>query len=387
LRTDGVAGRIVREVSQIDRTGVEPWFGVRCTIGVAIPLVASYAAGYPLSGVSAAIGALVVGFASRQGVYRTRAAAMLFTSAATGISAFVGSISGGHPALSIAITALWGLAVGILASLGPSANAVGLNGLIALIVFSQFGFTPEQAARQALLVFAGGVLQTVLLVLVWPLQRFSAERAVLAKAYGALAAYAANIPQTKLQSPDAQTLSEVEDTLADPQPFAKRGETAVFEALLAEAERIRATLGALVTDRYLFDTQAMGEAEHAVRDLGGAARDVLSAIARSLEDASAPEALNETWNGLARSDNTGRCRRCKRSFACRITYGTTVRADRNRRCTRCITRKLLAALGVRTTCIALGRNAGGRANGSASSAHTARVLDGANRSHRTPPRF
>jgi uncharacterized membrane protein YccC len=296
--TSGVVGRIARDISQIDRTGVEPWFGLRCTIGVAIPLVVSYAAGYPLSGVSAAIGALVVGFASRQGVYRTRAAAMIFTSIATGISAFVGSISGGHPALSIAITALWGLAVGVLASLGPSANAVGLNGLIALIVFSQFGFTPEQAALQALLVFAGGALQTVLLVLVWPLQRFSAERAVLANAYGALAAYAANIPQTTLQSPDAQTLSEVEDTLADPQPFAKRGETAVFEALLAEAERIRATLGALVTDRYLFDTQAMGDAEHAVRDLGSAARDVLSAIARALEDASAPDALDETWKKL-----------------------------------------------------------------------------------------
>lgn len=296
--TGGVFGRIVRETSQINRTGVEPWFGLRCTIGVALPLVVSYVAGYPLSGVSAAIGALVVGFASRQGVYRTRAAAMLFTAAATGVSAFVGSISGGNAVVSIVIAAVWGLFVGVLASLGPSANAVGLNGLIALIIFSQFGFTPGQAALQAVLVFSGGLLQTILLVSIWPLQRFSAERDVLAKAYGALAAYAANIPQTKLQSPDTQTLSVVGDTLADPQPFAKRGETAVFEALLAEAERIRATLGALVTDRYLFDAQAMGDAEHAVRDLGSAARDVLSAIARALETAEAPVTLDETWQQL-----------------------------------------------------------------------------------------
>jgi uncharacterized membrane protein YccC len=297
--TGGVIGRIVRETSQIDRMGVEPWFGIRCTIGVAIPLIVSYAAGHPLSGVSAAIGALVVGFASRQGVYRTRAAAMLFTSAATGISAFVGSISGGHPALSVLIAVLWGLAFGVLASLGPSANAVGLNAVIALIVFSQFGFTPEQAAQQALLVFSGGALQTLLLVSIWPLQRFSAERAVLAKAYRALAQYAENSPLTKLQSPDAQPLSDVGNTLADPQPFAKRGETAVFEALLAEAERIRATLGALVTDRYLLDAQTTGDAaEHAVADIGACAHDVLAAIAGALEDARAPDELAATWKTL-----------------------------------------------------------------------------------------
>src|SRR6185312_614855 len=296
--TGGIVGRIVRETSQIDRTGVEPWFGLRCTIGVALPLVVSYAAGHPLSGVSTAIGAMVVGFASRQGVYRTRAAAMLFTAAATGVSAFVGSISSGNAVLSIIIAAVWGLLAGVLASLGPSANAIGLNGIIALVIFSQFGFSAGQAAVQAALVFSGGLLQTLLLVSIWPLQRFSAEREVLAKAYGALAAYAANIPQTKLQSPDAQTLSIVGDTLADPQPFAKRGETAVFEALLAEAERIRATLSALVTDRYLFDAQAMGQAEHAVRDLGSAARDVLSAIARALETAEAPVTLEQTWQQI-----------------------------------------------------------------------------------------
>jgi len=295
----GVIGRIVRETSQIDRMGIEPWFGVRCTIGVAIPLVVSYAAGHPLSGVSAAIGALVVGFASRQGVYRTRAAAMLFTSAATGISAFVGSISGGYPVLSVAIAVVWGLAFGVLASLGPSANAVGLNAVIALLIFGQFGFTPAEAAQQALLVFGGGALQTLLLVSIWPLQRFSAERAVLAKAYRALAAYAENNPLTQLQSPDAQPLSDVGDTLADPQPFAKRGETAVFEALLAEAERIRATLGALVTDRYLLDAQATGDAaEHTVRDIGACAHDVLGAIADALENARAPAVPAATWKSL-----------------------------------------------------------------------------------------
>jgi hypothetical protein len=42
-------------------------------------------------------------------------------------------------------------------------------------------------------VFAGGVLQMLLLVGVWPLGRFRAERAALGAAYGALSQYATGL--------------------------------------------------------------------------------------------------------------------------------------------------------------------------------------------------
>ena len=72
----------------------------RCTVGVALPLALALSAGRPLAGVSAAIGALSVGFASRQGVYRTRAAAMLLTASAMALSAFAGSTTAELPALN-----------------------------------------------------------------------------------------------------------------------------------------------------------------------------------------------------------------------------------------------------------------------------------------------
>ena len=64
---------------------------MRCSIGVAIPLVSATLAGSPQLGVSAALGALSVGFASQQGVYRTRAVVMFTTSTNITLSILVDS--------------------------------------------------------------------------------------------------------------------------------------------------------------------------------------------------------------------------------------------------------------------------------------------------------
>jgi uncharacterized membrane protein YccC len=293
--------RLFRDASRVDWARIEPLYALRCMIGVALPLGLALMARHPLSGVSAALGAMCVGFASRQGVYRTRAAVMILTSAATAFGALVGSLTGAEPVLNVGVTALWGTAFGIIAALGDAANAVGLNSLVALIVFSQFGFTATEAGQQALLVFAGGALQTVLLVIIWPLQRFSAERGVLERAYRALGDAAIHPPpHHKLQAPDSQPLRAVSETLADPQPFAKRGETAVFEALLAEAERIRGSLTALITDRYALEGHALPGASAALDGLGAAARDVLVEIADALGAARAPREVTDAWTRLDR---------------------------------------------------------------------------------------
>ena len=253
-------------------------------------------ADHPLYGVSAAIGALPVGFASRQGVYRTRAAAALMTSAGVAASAFVGAVCGGTAWAAVLVAAIWGFAYGMIASLGPSALAVGVNSVVALAIFGQFRYAPGEAAVQAALVFAGGLLQTLLLVSVWPFERFSRERAVLGAAYRTLAAYAGQFPAAKLRAPDAATIAKLSETLADPQPFGSRGEIAAFEALLTEAERLRGTLAALASDRYLLvaahDDSAVAED---IARIGAAAHDVLAEIAAALADARAPNASDTLW--------------------------------------------------------------------------------------------
>jgi uncharacterized membrane protein YccC len=294
----GVAARIVREAVRIDPSGVQFRFGLRSTAGVAIVLFAALASGHAKDGIPAALGAFITAFASRQGVYRTRAAAMLFVAAATGLSAFVASTTGGNTFLSIVLAIVWGLAAGIFASLGPVATTVGINALVALALFGQFHDSPLAAAQLALIVFAGGVFQTLLLVVVWPLAGFSAERKVLAGAYRALGRYAADSSSSMRTTPSIDAFTTLTATLADPQPFARRGEIAAFELLLVEAERIRTTLVALATDRYTLERAGNDSAAQAVAEFVAATRPIVNRIAEALEAGSSPHDWDDSWESL-----------------------------------------------------------------------------------------
>jgi len=290
--------RIVKSTTAFDARQLEWRYGLRCAIGVAVPLIAALEIDAPLSGVSVALGALIVGFASRQGYYRTRAATMLMTGAILGVSAVVGSLTGQIAWLDVIVSLVWALAFGLVSSLGPSANVVGLNAIVVLAVFGQFGYTPLEALVQGGLVFAGGVFQTLLLVAVWPFGRFSAERKLLARAYAALASYAAHLPSVSLTSPDPASLLTVERLLTDPPPFARRGEIAAFENLLADAERIRGQLAAMTTDRYVLEHAGSVEGVEAIGTLGARAHDLLRAIADALSAGEAPGDLEAAFHEL-----------------------------------------------------------------------------------------
>ncbi|HZX68676.1 MAG TPA: FUSC family protein [Candidatus Elarobacter sp.] len=287
---------LVRQALALNRAGVEVRYGLRCAIGVAVPLVIAYAVHLPLDGVSAAIGAMAAGFASRQGVYRTRAAAMLLTSAAMAFSCYVGSVTGPYPVPNIILFAVWGFSLGLLGSLGASATTVGMNSVIALLICGHAPYVPSDALPQAAFVLLGGALQTLLLVSIWPLQRFTAERRVLAAAYRALSEYAADLPATRAGSPPSGSLETVGATLADPQPFARRSELIAFESLLDEAERIRGRLAALATDRDLLDDTGADEAGTTIHRMTADASPILSEIAAAVDDGRAPAELEGVWH-------------------------------------------------------------------------------------------
>jgi uncharacterized membrane protein YccC len=289
---------LVRQALSLDPHGVEVRFGLRCAIGVAIPLLIAYAAHQPLDGVSGAIGAMAAGFASRQGVYRTRAAAMLITSAAMAFSAFVGALSGPYPVANIALFAIWGLSLGLLGSLGSAATTVGVNSLIALIICGHVPYVPSDALPQAGFVFLGGALQTVLMVSIWPLQRFDTERRVLGAAYRSLSAYASSLPAAKLGSPPSSSLAIVGETLADPQPFARRSELVAFESLLDEGERIRGSLAALATDRHVLDDYGAVDAAAEIHAMSAGAHPILDEIAAAVEEGRAPAEMGDTWHAI-----------------------------------------------------------------------------------------
>lgn len=292
------ARRIVRDAAKLDRSGFAVAFALRCTVGVAIPLIVAAISGGELAGVSAAYGALVTGFASRQGMYRTRAIGMILTALALALSGFAGAVSGPYPIANIVLAGVWAAMFGLIAAVGRASTVASINAVVAFVIFSNPPYDGSNPAFQALMVVAGGVLQTLLLVLVWPLQRYRTERRVLAAAYRALARYADHVNADDLGLPDAASLGEVRAALADPQPFGSRNELAAFEILADEAERLRPSLAALTSDHHLLAEVGLARAADAIGRVATAASLILGALADAVDRGVEPAIDPRRWTEL-----------------------------------------------------------------------------------------
>ena len=284
-----IGRRIFATTLFVDASVVEPQLALRCTIGVALPLVLGASFDRPGDGVSAAAGALCTGFASAQGVYRTRAYAMLATAFGMGFATLLGGVAGTSAIGATIATAVVGYAYGVLSALGPAATAAAVNSLIALIVFGHLGLDVRQSAVQAGLVALGGIVQTLLLGVAWPFRRYSAERSALAAVFRGLGDYARALAGGSAMPPSPVPLVNLRDTLADSHPFARRGDVATFAVLLVEAERLRGSLAALAFARDRLDDAERRGASGALRRAGTIAAPAFDEIAAALLDGRAPE--------------------------------------------------------------------------------------------------
>jgi uncharacterized membrane protein YccC len=263
-------------VLRFDRSSLEPGFVLRCTTGVAIPLVTATLLGHPALGVAAALGAFITGFTSLQGVYRTRMTAVLAAAFGMALTSFVGALAANSTVAIVAATALAGYAYGIVAQRGQAASTVALNSLVAFVLFSAQAARPFGALEQSALVFAGGLIQAALLLLAWPLARLDVERATLADAYRTLGAYARAIAQGSSTLPPMAPFAAARRILADAQPFARAGEMARVDRILEDTEAIRNRLGAI-------DAIVVQEADGSdLRALANVVAAHLSAIAKVL---------------------------------------------------------------------------------------------------------
>ena len=279
--------RLTAAAFRIDRRALEPVFVVRSAVGVTIGLLGGFLTGHPILAVSSAIGAMSTGFGSLQGVYRTRAATMLGMAAAMAFSTAVGLLVAHSVLLMILALAVWGFAYGMMSSLGPGMSAIGVNATIALIIFEHYPQTWGLGALCVLMMFAGGLVQTLLVVVLWPIQRYPQERRALASAYRDLANFAESSEQHPVV-PSSASLRAVRTALADPRPFGRRAAAAAFQTLLDEAQRIRASLALLTTSGGDENARARPIVAAALREIAAALE-----AARAPEDAQLEAKLNE----------------------------------------------------------------------------------------------
>ena len=242
----------------VDRSKIAVGRGLHTALGLAIPLAFAAATGYVVEGVAIAAGAMLVGFADRGGTYGTRARLMLTTSALVGASTAIGMATGSNDAVAVLLMAIWGFGAGFAAVGGPGATIVGLNTALALLIASDFPADLPEALRRAAFALAGGLLQTLLALVVWPVLRRAPEREAVAGACGALAKVADSWPDPRPAAGFAEAASAAEDMLADHGLWASERDesSAALRGLAEELELLHAELFALRAERERLVTDA-----------------------------------------------------------------------------------------------------------------------------------
>ncbi len=285
------ARSVLSSIVTFDRSSVEYGFAVRCTIGVAIPLAVAGALGHPSAGFAPSIGALIGGFTSLQGIYRSRIAVVIGVTLGIAVSSFLGALAAPSLPALIILTLTVGYFYGTIAQFGMPAGVAALNTTVAFIIFSTLPLTPRQDLEQSSLLFLGGMIQAVLLILAWPLDRSAIERRGLAKAYRELADYATSLTTTvPTQLPPIAALATARQIVADQQPLARSRDVARYKRILADAEALRHRLGALTALEAATPTSP-GPAE-----LARAISEQLSALAATLDGTMTQEELEAVRN-------------------------------------------------------------------------------------------
>ena len=283
---------------------VDPWLALRNALGVALPLAAGVAFGALSGGLVVATGALNVAFSDSQEPYIQRARRMLAASLLVGIAVFAGALCSHHHPTAVAVATAWAFAAGMLVALSTAAADLGALSLVVLVVFAAFPMSPGKAAVSGLLAVAGGLLQTLLAVALWPLRRYLPERRALADLYLELSRGAASpVPATEAPSASEQSTQAQNSLVALDRDHSIEAER--YRLLLSQAERTRLSLLALARLRIRIRRQDPANSAIAILDrvLEHASR-ALSSIGDSLvagqPAATGPDSLHQ-FHTLAES--------------------------------------------------------------------------------------
>jgi uncharacterized membrane protein YccC len=295
----------LRELTRLRRSRLALAAALPSAVGYAIPLVAGLATGHVTDGLTGSAGALIVGFANLGGPYRVRSGTLLAATAAAGLAALVGGLAGPDTAATIAAMSGWGFAGGLLVALGTRAAFVGLLSTWALLLASDLALHGAAVLREALLITAGGAVQTVIAIAAWPLRPFAAERHAVAGAYQALAVYARAPGTATLDSATEALVTAAETVDAGAAPGAPRG---LLRALAEQGEWVRVELTALARG----DAPGSGPTRQAAAQAldviasGGDLTPALAGLRRSVQGIGDPAARRQAENLTAWITAAGR---------------------------------------------------------------------------------
>lgn len=249
--------RLWKSVTRFQADKVNPWVALRNTVGLAMPLAVSVALGEVSAGLAMSTGALNVSFRDSAAPYAQRARLLFAASVVAGLAVFAGGLTGRGYVSAVLVAAVWAFAAGMLYSLSAAAADLGVLSLVLLLIYSASQQAAEHAVLAGLLAFGGGLGQTALSILSWPIRPYGPERRALADLYSALARAAAS-PADSAGSPAATTESTAaQNALAAlNRDDSLQGERC--RSLLSQAERMRLSILALSRARIRIERENPG---------------------------------------------------------------------------------------------------------------------------------
>ena len=215
--------------------------GLRNALGVAVPLMLGAMAGRMGPALVMATGALNVGFADSTDPYLPRGRRMLGACVLVSLAVYCGALCGWTPLGALAAAALWSFGAGLLVSLGTQLGNMGVSSTCVLLIFASHPLAAREAALCGLLALGGGLFQTLLSVLPWPVRPYEPERQALASLYLSLARLSRQAVAATDAPPGTGKVTEANAAIA-----ARQGDHSLasdrYRALLDQGERIRACL-------------------------------------------------------------------------------------------------------------------------------------------------
>ena len=230
-----------RALFQFDRGKINAARGLRNAAGVALPLVLGAFIGRMGPALVVATGALNVGFADSTEPYLPRLRRMLAACVLVTLAVFCGPLAGWNAPAALIAAAVWAFGAGMLVCLGTQTGNMGVSCTCVLLIFASHPLQIYDAAMCALLALAGGLFQTGLSVLLWPVRPYTPERAALASLYEHLSALTRQRASPAQGPPGTASANAATEALAG-----RAGDHSIdsirYRALLDQGERIRVCL-------------------------------------------------------------------------------------------------------------------------------------------------
>ena len=230
-----------RNVFQFEKSRMNPLIALRNAAGVTAPIAVGVALGMPLGGLAVGTGALQVSYSDSPGPYAQRARRMVAASLMGSLAVVAGGLAVRRPIFAVILVSVWAFIAGLTVCLGPMAESLGVISLVTLIIYAVQPLTPERALVSGILALGGGLPQTLLSLLLWPIRRFQPERLALSALYLELAR-ASVTPARSGGPPASEQIALARESLSGLGDDNTILEAERYWSLLNQAELIRLSL-------------------------------------------------------------------------------------------------------------------------------------------------